>query len=304
MTFAPPTLVALGKYLVTQGCVNLGIVGDTAHQQKGVSYHLGADQLIAGASSARLPRDVAGLSNAASAIDIGKVDGSLAGLQTLSSWLSRECVNRALDTLDVRELIYSPDGVKVFRYDEPTHQVYESKFVDGRWTQGDLSHRTHSHVSFFRDSEFRDHTQVFRRYFEEEEVITAIKGEDWTPNRSATGTSNGVLRRTPDTGAQIIARVALGQVARSIARVTTTEATDNEWLLTQYGPEPAYMLVRDWVPVVPVDPATAQGLTDYINQKPVVDCAPLVHDAVAAEYLRVTSGAEVQSTIRFPAAPA
>jgi hypothetical protein len=279
MTFAPPTLVTLGKYLVSQGAVNLGIKGDTAHIAKGWSYHLGADDLAVGASSARLPRDVAGLSDAASAIDIGTVGGTLTGLQKLSVWLSRECANRAIDTLDIRELIYSPDGVKVFRWDEPTGKVYESKFVDGRWTQGDLSHRQHTHTSWYRDSEFRDHTALFRRYFEEDEVITAIKGEDWTPTKSATGTSNGVLRRTPDAGAPIIARLTLDQVARSIAHVTTSAATDSEWVLTQYGPEPAYMLVRDWVLVV--DPLTAKGLTDYLNQKPAIDCTPLVNAARA-----------------------
>jgi hypothetical protein len=67
--------------------VNLGIVGDTGHVATGVSYHLGKDQLRAGAYSATLPRDKAGLSNAASACDLGKLGGSLAGLQKFSSWL-------------------------------------------------------------------------------------------------------------------------------------------------------------------------------------------------------------------------
>ena len=66
-------------------------------------------------------------------------------------------------------------------------------------------------------------------------------------------------------------------MARSIAHVETSAATDSEWLLTQYGPEPAYMLVRDWV--LMADPATAKGLEDYLNQKPVVDCTPLVNAA-------------------------
>ena len=271
MTFAPPTLITLGKYLVSQGAVNLGIIGDTAHQTTGTSYHLGKSQLSATAYSRQLVRDKAGLSEAASAIDIGKVGGSYKSLQALSMWLVRECTNRAIDTLDIREVIYSPDGVRVFRWDA-TNPVGVA--LGGTGTgQGDDSHRQHSHISWFRDAEFRDHTALFRRYWEDE-VITAIKGEDWKPTKSATGTSNGVLRRTPDAGAPIIARLTLDQVARSIAHVETSAATDSEWLLTQYGPEPAYMLVRDWTKVG--DP---EGLTDYLNQKPVIDCGPLVNTA-------------------------
>jgi len=45
MTYAPMTLLELAAYWKRQGGVNLGIVGDTEHQAKGVSYHLGKDQL-------------------------------------------------------------------------------------------------------------------------------------------------------------------------------------------------------------------------------------------------------------------
>jgi len=263
---------------------NLGIIGDTAHQTTGTSYHLGKSQLSATAYSRQLVRDKAGLSEAASAIDIGKVGGSYKSLQALSMWLVRECTKRAIDTLDIREVIYSPDGVRVFRWDA-TNPVGVA--LGGTGTgQGDDSHRQHSHISWFRDAEFRDHTALFRRYWEDE-VITAIKGEDWKPTRNPmTGGSNGVLRRTPDAGAPIIARLTLDQVARSIAHVTTTAATDSEWLLTQYGPEPAYMLVRDWTKVG--DP---EGLTDYLNQKPPIDCTPLVNAArEEGRQLGVTTG--------------
>jgi hypothetical protein len=280
MTFAPPTLVTLGKYLVSQGAVNLGIKGDTAHVAKGWSYHLGADDLAVGASSARLERDVAGLSNAASAIDIGKVGGSLVGLQKLSAWLSRECVNRAVDTLDLREVIYSPDGSKVFRWDEPTQQVYESKFVDGRWTQGDLSHRTHTHISYFRDAEFRDKTALFRRYWEDE-VITAIKGEDWKPTVT-NGVSNGVYRATPERAAPLVARLGADSVIRTIAEIS---ADGNNWRLSEVGGVPAYFLRADLAPLVQGgDPGVDGQLTDYINRvpvAPVIDCGPLVNAARA-----------------------
>ena len=38
MTFAPPSLVTLGKHLVANGAVNLGVVGDAAHVGTGTSY--------------------------------------------------------------------------------------------------------------------------------------------------------------------------------------------------------------------------------------------------------------------------
>lgn len=167
MTFAPPTLVELGRYLVAHGAVNLGIVGDTAHAAKGTSYHLGKDQLTADAYSAKLPRDKAGLSNAASAIDIGAVNGSLQGLQRLSSWLVDACINEQPDTEDIREVIYSPDGSGVFRWDNAAKKAYTAGTGTG---QGDDSHRSHTHVSYYRDSESHDKVALYARYFEEDEV--------------------------------------------------------------------------------------------------------------------------------------
>jgi hypothetical protein len=200
MTFAPPTLVTLGKYLVSQGAVNLGIVGDAAHVGTGTSYHLGKSALSPTAYSRQLPRDKAGLSEAASAIDIGKVGGSLKGLQALSSWLASQCQRRAIDTLDIREVIYSPDGSKVYRWDEPSQTVYPGGTGTG---QGDDSHLYHTHVSWYRDAEFRDHTQVFRRYFEEEDVQYEYKAENWLldagPDRiSSLGTPYKADGVTPD----------------------------------------------------------------------------------------------------------
>jgi hypothetical protein len=163
-TFAPPTLVALGAYWEAHHGVNLGIVGDTAHTATGTSYHLGKSDLRADAYSRQLARDKAGLSEAASAFDFGKLNGTLAGLQAFS----RDLVARAragdpgFD--DVREIIYSPNGIAVRRWDN----VDKVLRVGGDGTnQGDNSHRYHTHVSWFRDAEFRDHTAIVRPYFED-----------------------------------------------------------------------------------------------------------------------------------------
>lgn len=160
MTFAPATLKELMAYWVAQGGVNLGIVGDTAHLAKGTSYHLGKDDLAAGAYSARLPRDVAGLSNAASACDLGRLDGQLTDLWSFSRWFAGECSKRNPAYRDVREVIFwstARDRVLGWSSQAPG---------DG-WVNdyGDLSHKTHTHISWFRDSEARHKVHLFSPYF-------------------------------------------------------------------------------------------------------------------------------------------
>ena len=276
MTFAPPTLVTLGKYLVSRGAENLGIKGDAAHVTAGTSYHLGADQLKPGAYSAQLPRDVAGLTNAASAIDVGKVGGTLAGLRELSNWLVKECANRAIDTLDLREVIYSPDGIAVQRWSGVDNAIHTGS------GNGDLSHRWHTHVSWFRDAEFRDHSEVFRRYFEEADVtVKQVKGEEWKPTVT-NGTSNGVFRERPDRAAPIVERVGVDVVIRSIAEI---DANGLSWRLTERMGRTLYMLRTDWVPLVQGgDPAVDALLDDFIagrDPAPPIDCTPLVNAARA-----------------------
>lgn len=288
MTFAPQSLKDLAAYIVSQGAVNLGIVGDTAHVTTGTSYHLGESQLTATAYSRITARDKAGLSEAASAIDIGKVEGSLKSLQALSNWLARECANRAIDTLDIRELIWSPDGSKVLRWDREGIPP----------TTGSESHLTHTHVSFYRDTEFVDKRAVFRRYFEEEDVqIKAVKGEEWKPTTSGTPpVSNGVFRAIPDRTAPIVERVGVDVVIRSIAEI---DANGLSWRLTERMGTTLYMLRTDWVPLVPGgDPAVDKLLDDFIAGRD--PCSALVKSAVATEYARVTAGTTATATITFP----
>lgn len=166
MTYAPQPLKDLAAYWVDHKGVSLGIVGDTAHQQKGVSYHLGEDDLAPGAYSAKLERDVAGLSNAASAIDLGRLNGRLKDLRQFSAWLVEQCKAGAPGTSDIREVIYcSLDGSKVLHWDN----FYKVAHIGGTGTGwGDDSHKTHTHISAFRDSELRDKIVWFRPYFEED----------------------------------------------------------------------------------------------------------------------------------------
>jgi hypothetical protein len=157
MTFAPQTLRDLAAYWIGQGGVNLGIVGDASHLAKGVSYHLGKDDLLPGAYSAERPRDKAGLTDAASAIDLGKLGGSYGNLRSFSDWLARRCVAGDPGTGDVVEVIYSPDGQRVLGYKQGVAYLIPN--------YGDPSHLTHTHVSYFRDSEKRDKRPLFEQYF-------------------------------------------------------------------------------------------------------------------------------------------
>lgn len=168
MTYAPATLIELRDFWVSQGGDDLGIVGDAKHAARS-SYHNGKDRIVANDNwdtdyTVRLPRDRCCATNAASAIDLGRLDGTLRELQTFSRWLVRQCQDKAPGTEDIREVIWSPDGKVVRRWDHNTGKIY----VGGDGTgQGDDSHLWHTHISYYRDSEKRDKVAVFRRYFEE-----------------------------------------------------------------------------------------------------------------------------------------
>lgn len=156
MTYAPADLAEIRGWVVhTLGVAAdaVGIVGDPAHASSG-GYHEGKDDLasVSRATSdysvRESTRDSGGLTNAASALDIGTftalVGGRSVTLRSLSLALVDACKRGDPRTRDVREVIYSPDGVTVRRWDRL-----------GIRTTGDSSHLYHTHVSFFRDSEGR-----------------------------------------------------------------------------------------------------------------------------------------------------
>jgi peptidoglycan hydrolase-like protein with peptidoglycan-binding domain len=153
MTYAPKSLQDLQKYLRAKTSLAwnaLGIVGDKNHDG---GYHCGDDRVSDGDYSVdEWVRDRRGLTDAASAIDIG----NFSGLRRLSLWLVAQCEANAPDTRDIREIIYSPDGKTVKRWDRLNKR-------DG----GDGSHRSHTHISYARDSEHRDKTALFKRYWNE-----------------------------------------------------------------------------------------------------------------------------------------
>lgn len=174
------TLRAAGK---TVNPASYGVVGDDSHANAGTGYHLGKDALKSSAYSiVESSRDRNGLTNAVAAFDWGDfsiaVKGKRHDLQSMSLWMVAQCKAGAADTLDVREIIYSPDGKVVKRWDRL-----------GIRTSGDDSHLSHTHFSWFRDSEKRDKTALFRRYFTEigllEDPMATLDNDDINKIRAA-----------------------------------------------------------------------------------------------------------------------
>lgn len=149
MTYAPDDLLVVRAAIATWTglpAVALGIVGDTAHAG---GYHCGADRIVSGDYSAvESSRDWMGLTMAASALDVGEFStdgpGGPITLRSLSVAIADGILSGDPRLSDVREIIYSPHGSHVVRVDRL-----------GIRSDGDDSHLTHTHLSFFRDSEGR-----------------------------------------------------------------------------------------------------------------------------------------------------
>jgi hypothetical protein len=164
MTYAPPDLLAIRQVFIDRGAPldAVGIVGDANHVAMG-GYHEGrgdlvaADRLSYDYSVVESPRD-RNPTDAASAIDFGDTDW----WHPLSLWLVDACNLQTPGTLDVREIIYTPDLTTVRRWDRL-----------GIRASGDASHLWHTHISFFRDSEGRrgDFLTLLNRFFAGEPVI-------------------------------------------------------------------------------------------------------------------------------------
>lgn len=170
MTNAPSNLISVRNLLIAHLNVDkdtvrsadlepaeVGIVGDSAHRG---GYHCGRDRVVTNDYSVvESPRDRDGLTLDAAALDVGQFDVRVAGkahnLYSFSVWCVSQCKANTPDTQDIREIIYSPDGRVVRRWDRL-----------GRRSSGDSSHIYHTHFSFFRDAikAGRDQTPLFRRY--------------------------------------------------------------------------------------------------------------------------------------------
>ncbi|WKU07438.1 hypothetical protein [Micromonospora sp. HUAS LYJ1] len=208
MTTAPANLLAVRRLLLDtiKGLdpAAVGIVGDPAHRG---GYHCGSDRVVTNDYSVvESPRDSGGLTLYASGLDVGtfsvRVGGTTHNLQTFSTWCVAQCRANTPDSRDLREIIYSPDGKVVRRWDRL-----------GRRTSGDDSHLWHTHLSFFRDSTKagRDQTPLFRRYLT---GIGLLKDTDMTPEEHAwleTVHKNLTVLDGRNPVGQIYTRLAMGE---------------------------------------------------------------------------------------------
>lgn len=157
MTYAPQALLDVRAYLkplTGLSSAELGIVCDENHNG---GYHCGWDErrTVNGSTSdyswQESTRDSSHKTDAASALDVGMFPD----LRHMSVWIVEQCKAGTTDTSDIREVIYSPDGKVVQRWDRL-----------GIRTSGDSSHLTHTHISWFRDAENTPKTGLFQRFFE------------------------------------------------------------------------------------------------------------------------------------------
>ncbi|MFI1197685.1 hypothetical protein ACH4T9_31115 [Micromonospora sp. NPDC020750] len=269
MTRAPETLMTVRRLLLAHlddspgsddlEAAEVGIVGDPAHRG---GYHCGADRVVTNDYSVtESTRDRAGLSDYASALDVGQFSVQSGGrthdLRSFSAWCVQQCAADAADTRDIREIIYSPDGRTVRRWDRL-----------GKRSTGDSSHRWHTHFSFFRDSTKagRDQTPLFRRYL----------------------TSIGLIRPTPPEvpEMQLTDRIRrdTGNPGRTVDDVLADLSNLRNWLLSPPGTK-----------VPGVSPAAGSPLAVMVAA--AGRTADVDEQAVAAELLRVLTPAAIAAAI-------
>jgi hypothetical protein len=146
MTTTPADLLAIRAYLLPRTGLDANGLGIQHFSPDGGGYHEGNDLLgQAGRrdsdySKRESPRDRPG-TNDASGIDIGDFNHGGRTLHGLTVFLLARCAAGDPRCHEIREIIYSLDGVTVHRYD-----------ALGIRSTGDSSHLYHDHVSFFRDS--------------------------------------------------------------------------------------------------------------------------------------------------------
>ncbi len=166
MTYVPVPLSELQAYMQAKTGLppnSLGVYPDEDHDG---GYHCGWDRRRITNGSLddyaweESARDWNHKTNAARAFDCG----SFTRLQEMSVWIVGQCKAGAPDTLDIREIIYSPDGQVVLRWDRL-----------GIRDDGDSSHLSHTHVSFFADAEAHDKLSVFQRFFGDD----VSRNTDW-----------------------------------------------------------------------------------------------------------------------------
>jgi hypothetical protein len=217
----------------------VGIIGDTAHAAGGDSYHLGRDKIRARAGRDRYSvdesaRDQRGLDNEASAMDVGffqvKTVRGVFDLRDFSVWLVGLCIAGDPDTRDIREVIYSPDGRTVRRWDRQK-----------RRTSGDDSHLFHTHLSEYRDADGRRMVALATRWLqhigllpEEDDMPTPkdLLDYDGVPNVYPSGAGGANITVRAALKASVSADVKLSQVLAQLKLLTGKDFTDEQAIIS------------------------------------------------------------------------
>lgn len=249
MTSAPDNLLAVRNLLLTylnvdKGSVRtadlepaeVGIVGDPNHRG---GYHCGEDRVVPNDYSVvESSRDRAGLAKWACALDVGlfrvTTPKGTFDLPHYSRWLVAQCIAGTDDTRDIREVIYSPDGKTVRRWDRL-----------GRRASGDSSHLFHTHQSYFRDAieAGRDQTAVIRRYLTS---IGLLEDPDVITDEDKAAIATEVLGRKY----RDYISDPTGKVARPVSQILLDARTDSARALAQVAAlrvEVAQLAGRDLV---------------------------------------------------------
>lgn len=195
MTYAPPDLLAVQRYVQAktgQSWAALGIIHATP---QGGGYHEGEDLLIrAGTApgpqypgsdysytdSARdlLANGRLAGGDAASAFDFG---GGFSRFLEFNAWMRQRMLANDPRTRDIREMIYTLDKRTVRRIDRTGKQA----------DSGDSSHLSHTHFSFYRDSVGRrdrddNFLGLLREFFDGKAAPAPATGGATMPNTRTT----------------------------------------------------------------------------------------------------------------------
>lgn len=260
MTDAPGTLLDARSLLLTHlgpyglESAEVGIVGDPNHWG---GYHCGKDRVVDNDYSVvESTRDRYAVTQYACAEDVGTFAYGPHNLRTFSVWCVQQCQAGAPDTKDIREIIYSPDGTTVKRWDRL-----------GKRTTGDSSHLYHTHFSFHRDAiaAGRAQSPLFRRYLT---TIGLIESED---TMSAEDATVGLVRalnyaRNPENPAWTDQQAQYGRqisgALRDILRpLVDQEAIDAAELEAQLNP------LRDLVAQAQAGAISADAFVDEVARR-------------------------------------
>lgn len=169
MSYAPKTLLDARSYILARTSLHpdaVGIVGGPGHTY---GYHLGADRLPAWDYSTQTTRDRAGLTTAASALDIG----DFGRLPQLRAYLVGAA--KARQANDIAEIIGPGDDGRAYSWERA-----RGFSAVGPRARGD-SHEWHIHISYYRDSEYRDKVGLFRGFFEEDDDMSRFDEYRYDP---------------------------------------------------------------------------------------------------------------------------